>query len=324
MRALRILLLVALALLAIRLWLARLLAPEAVAERLSQLVEQTTGLALALHQAPRLALFPSIALQLGAGELRDHQGHRIARFERLIARLGWMRLFTRPVELEALELDGALLELFALARHQPPVAERSIAPPRLPGVRFPIAIHELRLLDAEGLEILRLNRLTAPPLREHRAWTVEAEGEAPGDPPVRFRLLAGATPTPRSDGIDWEDAALTLALPGWIELRLGGALHWRESSQTWTLAGEARLDERLTALLAAAAGPGRLTCAGAIDTEGAQALAVLTDAAEATIARLRWTAGRDQAQSLRLALPRLVLAPVEVRGVEIEWLPESP
>lgn len=324
MRTFRIFLLVALALLAIRLWVARLLSPEAVAERLGQLVEQATGFVLRLDQPPRLALLPNIALHLGAGELSDDQGHRIVRFERLVARIGWLRLFARPAELEALELGGALIDLIALARHQPPAAGPSAAPPRLPGVRFPIELHEVRLLAADGFEVLRLDRLVAPPLREHRPWALEAEGEAPGDPPIRFLLLAGATPSPRSDGIDWEDAWLTLAVPGWIELRLGGALHWRESSQIWTLAGEALPDERLVALLAAAAGRGRLTSEGELGAEDAQAVAVLSDAAKTEIARLRWTAGREQAHSLRLALPRLVLAPFEVRGVEIELLSESP
>jgi hypothetical protein len=324
MRGLRILLLLFFLVLALGLWLQRLVEPEAVAARLGQLLEQATGLSLRLETAPEVELLPGIGLGLGPGELRDRDGHPVVRFERIIGRLSWSRLLKRPLELQMVKMRGLDIDLPALARHQAPLSTEPVSPPRLPPLRLPIEVQDLRLRDGSGSALLHLDRLAAPALHEDRPWRLQAEGHVLDDPALRFTLAATVTPTPRPDGIDGEEAILSLQLKPWLGLALQGELRWRADSLSFAVAGRAELDARLAEALASAAESGSLRSEGRIGGDAAGAEAVLSDPTGRELARLQWTPGRPDEAPLRLSLPRVALDPVRLEGIELELPPREP
>lgn len=325
MRALKLLAFILLSLFAIRLWLARLLSPEAVAERLNAQIREATGLSLTLEQSPRIALLPALALELGAGSLNDFAGRPVLRFTAMSARMAWLRLLQQPVELDALELAGVRVDPIALLLREAPSPIGPPAPPRLPSVRFPVAVRDLRLVDAYGVERLRFHRVLAPPLHERQSWTLHAEGELATEPPVAIALRVTATPVPAASGIDWQDLSLDLGFAGWGRLELSGLLQWQVSSLRWQADGTVALETSLAAAIGTPPGPLRLTSAGTIGfEEGGRGEALLNDRSGREVAKLSWARTGTSEPWLHLALTRLVRHSLELSGIEIERLPHAP
>lgn len=324
MRRLGLLLSLLILLLALALWLKRLIEPDAVAMRLGEVLERTTGLALRLDAEPGIELLPALALRLGPGELRDREGHPAIRFERLSMSVSWRKLLARPLELERLNARGLLIDLPTLAGHRWPMAETPASPPPLIEIGLPIEIQDLRLLGEGGREILRFDRLNAELLHDGRPWRIEAEGEASGNRAFGFTLAAASTPTRRADGIDFEDTSLRFQLSSWIATELRGGLRWRASALSWNLTGGAKLGEQLARTLASGASEARLASEGEIGDRGTIAALILSDAAGGEIARLDWAPNESGALPLRLSLPRLALVPLRLKGIELELLPAEP